>query len=132
VLDLAKKINNKDSRMANVPINKLKSMLGSGDLQALDLALTSLSNEIAKVESGSIGIAGVSIDQAKIMARIHDRDLSLNDLKKVIDTGKLLGKTSIDSLKKQRKDLKGEISGQDSKAEPATFNIEGYTIKVKP
>jgi hypothetical protein len=127
VLDLAKKINNKDSRMANVPINKLKSMLGSGDLQALDLALTSLSNEIAKVESGSLGIAGVSIDQAKIMARIHDRDLSLNDLKKVIDTGKLLGKTSIDSLKKQRKDLKGEISGQDSKNEPLTigrFKVE--------
>jgi hypothetical protein len=119
VLKLAEKVNNKDSRLANVPINRVRSMLGSGDLQSLDLALTSLSNEIAKVESGSIGIAGVSIDQAKIMARIHDRNLSLNDLKKVIETGKMLGKTSMDSIRKQRKGLKADIAGNPAQAEPS-------------
>ena len=53
-----------------MPINKAKQWFGAGEWNALQLAITSLSNEIAKVESGSLGIAEVSPEQARVMRRI--------------------------------------------------------------
>lgn len=109
VIKLAQKYRNTNSRLLNIPINSLSGMMGSGDLQALKLALKSLSNEVAKVESGSLGIAEVSVEQSKYMERVHDPNLSLNDMLKVINTGKALGKTNMDSIRKQRQELKGRI-----------------------
>ena len=112
VVDAFNKLGNTDSRLRNIPINKLKQYMGSGELRALNLAVTSLSNEVAKVESGSLGIAEVSEGQAQTMRKIHDFDtLSLNDVMKVIDMGKELGKTSMGSIKLQRQDLVKEMRG---------------------
>lgn len=110
VLDLARKYGNRDNRLLNVGINTLASKVGSGDYQALKLAITSLSREVAKVESGSIGIAAVPEGQSEIMDKIHDADLSINDLVKIINTGKSLGKTSKEALIKQRAELRERIN----------------------
>lgn len=108
----AKTLANTDSKLLNVPMNRWKAFIGAGEWNAFNLALTSLSNEISKVESGSVGIAGASTDQMKVMAKIHDPNLSMTDLQKVIDVGRLLGKTSMDAVDKQRKELAGRF-GQD-------------------
>jgi hypothetical protein len=97
------------NKMVNMPINTLGRYMGSGDLASLKLVLKSTSNEVAKVESGSLGVAEVSIDQAKEMARIHDMDMTMGELEKVLNTGVQLGKNAhkanraqIDSLERQR------------------------------
>lgn len=123
VLNLAGKVNKMNPRLANVPINRLRSVLGSGDLQALELALTSLSNEIAKVESGSLGVAGASVEQMAIMRKIHDPNLNLADMTKVINTGKLLGKTSLDAIQDQRKDMLAIMQGKEPEERKPTKNV---------
>jgi hypothetical protein len=109
VQNALKELGNKDSKLLNMPMNKVKQYLGAGEWNALQLALKSLSNEIAKVESGSLGIAEVSAEQARDMKKIHDSNLSLQDMKKVLDMGILLGKTSKGALLKQKKELARRI-----------------------
>ena len=111
---LAKKYNLTDPRFVNMGVNELAKFVGSGDLASLKLVITSLSNEVAKVESGSLGIAAVSIDQAKIMARIHDENLKVGELMKVVQAGKALGKTSMDAANKSQKDIEDEMRGKPS------------------
>lgn len=109
VEQLAKKYGNTDARLLNIPINKLKQYMGSGEFASLQLALRSLSNEIAKVESGSLGIAEVSVQQAEAMNKIHDPNLSVADMMKVLETGKLLGRTSMGAIDEQVTGLKNRI-----------------------
>lgn len=108
---IAKKYGNQAPRLVNMPVNKLAQVMGSGDYASLKLALKSLSNEIAKVESGSLGISEVSVEQAKYMEKIHDADMTFGDLMKVLETGKQLGKTSMSAINKQRKDLQNRMKG---------------------
>lgn len=104
------RLGNTDARLRNISINKLKHYMGDGDLRALKLAIKSLSNEVAKVESGSIGIGEVSVSQAAYMEKVHDLEtLSLDDAMKIINMGKELGKTSMQSIKIQREDLVKEM-----------------------
>lgn len=107
---LAGKLGNQDIRLLNVPLNSLKGKVGSGVLQSLKLAMQSTSNEVAKVESGSIGIAEVSQGQADIMNKIYDADLSLNDLHQINNVMKELGHTSMKAIGGQRNDLIRRIS----------------------
>jgi hypothetical protein len=130
VMKYAQKVGNTDSRLLNIPRNRLAAMAGSGTWRAYELTLVSLSQEIAKVESGSIGIAGVAETQSAIMRAIHDPNLSINQLKEVIDAGKMLGKTSMDSIRKQRKGLKADIAGKPSeKTEP--LKVGRFTVEVE-
>lgn len=111
VENLATKYGNTDARLLNIPINKLKQYMGSGEYASLQLALRSLSNEIAKVESGSLGIAEVSVQQSEAMNKIHDPNLSIADMIKVLETGKLLSKTSMGAIDSQVSNLKGRMKG---------------------
>lgn len=105
------------SRMANVPINKAQSMMGSGDYKSLQLVLKSLSNEVAKVESGSLGISEPSVSQAEFMHKIHDPDMTMADIMKVIDTSRALGKTSAQAIGDQRKELQERLGKKSTKLE---------------
>ena len=112
IMTALEKLKNKDSRALNVPINKLKGYMGDGDLRALKLALKSYSNEVAKVEAGSLGVAEVSQGQADEMHKIHDLDtLTMAEAAKVLAMGTKLGETSKAALKLQRQDLVKEMRG---------------------
>lgn len=106
---LASKYNLTGPRFANMPVNSLRQFMGSGDFAALKLALKSLSNEVAKVESGSLGIAEVSVEQGKVMERIHDPNLSFGELMKVVQTGRQLGENRELALEQQLEELRGTI-----------------------
>jgi len=137
VMEAAKKLGNTDIKLLNVPLNRAKRHMGSGEWSALQLAITSLSNEIAKVESGSLGIAEVSVEQAKIMRLIHDPNLSINDLQKVLNMGIKLGKTSVAAINKQKEDL-GRRIPQIELGEPKTptptekgLKVGRFTVEVE-
>lgn len=106
---IASKYNLTGPRFANMPVNGLRQFMGSGDFAALKLALKSLSNEVAKVESGSLGIAEVSVEQGKVMERIHDPNLSFGELMKVVQTGRQLGENREAALEQQLEELRNTI-----------------------
>ena len=103
-------------RLFNAAINNInQGVPGSGDLMALQQALTSLSNEVAKVESGSMGVAEVSVEQAKIWKRIHDYNLNEKDLDTVLDTSKKLGEIRRRSLRETTESLRKELGEKEVK-----------------
>lgn len=97
-------------KLANAAVNAWKSGVpGSGDVEALRLALISTSNEIAKVESGSLGIAEVSVEQARNMKKIHNINLNADDLEKVLNTGVQLGRLRMKSLNMEKSRIDWEM-----------------------
>ena len=114
VMKMAQKVGNLDNRLLNIPRNQLRLKLGSGDYRAFELALYSLSAEIGKVETGQLGISAITDTQLKLMNGIHDPNLSLAELQKLINGGKALGKTAMDAIRQQRRDLKSEIGGKQT------------------
>lgn len=132
VRDAYEKYKQMDSRIVNVPRNRWHEFIGAGDLAALKLAMYSLEQEVGKVEKGSIGVAGLDVEASKVMAKIHDTNLSLKDIIPVLDMGMRLGKTATDAMEKQRKDLIGEMKGSiydkdANKTETKTQYQEGMT-----
>ena len=122
------------SRLVNVPVNKLAQLMGSGDYAALQLVVRSLSNEVAKVESGSLGVAEVSVEQAEAFNKIHDANMTLGDLMKVADTSLELGGNARTALKNQKASLLSEISGsekQSGKSERDTTKAVSYLKTAK-
>ncbi len=90
---------------------------GSGDLESLRLALVSTSNEVAKVESGSLGIAEISVQQAETMKRIHNPNLNAEDLNTVLDTSMQLGRNAIKALTTENERVKSVIRKGAGKGE---------------
>jgi hypothetical protein len=114
VMDFAKEVGNKSERLLNIPRNKIAKIMGSGTYRAFELALFSLSAEIGKVETGQLGISAVTDTQLKIMNAIHDPNLSIAELQKLINGGKALGSTSMKSIRQQRERLRKEIGSGSS------------------
>jgi hypothetical protein len=113
-------------RLFNAAINNInQGVPGSGDLMALQQALTSLSNEVAKVESGSMGIAEVSVEQAKLWKKIHDYNLNESDLDKVLDTSKTLGAIRRKSLRETTDALRKELGEKEAKPGETQKTSEG-------
>jgi hypothetical protein len=103
-------------RLVNSAINNINQGIpGSGDLMSLQQVLISLSNEVAKVESGSMGIAEVSVEQAKVWKKIHDYNLNESDLDKVLDTSKQLGEIRRRSLRETTDALRRELGEKEAK-----------------
>ena len=117
-------------RMLNAAQNMVRQKTtGSGDLEPLRLALISTSNEVAKIESGSLGIAGAGQEQMAVMEKIHDLSLNTEDLEKVLDTSLELGKNSIASVADENKRLQGMMSGpgKSQESSPVKKTISGKT-----
>lgn len=122
LIPLIKKYDLRNPRWANIPVNKLNELMGSGDLASLKLALNSVSQEIAKVEFNALGIAQLTDAASKFMAGIHDPSIPVGELIKVIDTGKSLGKTATDAIAGQRSELISRIRGGINQPNPAPGN----------
>lgn len=105
LIPLIKKWDLQNPRFANLPVNKLAEIMGSGDLASLKLALNSVSVEVGKVEFNALGIQQLSDSAAKFMKDIHDENMPVKDILKVIKTSQALGKTGADAISNQRKEL---------------------------
>lgn len=111
LIPLIKKWDLRNPRFANVPINKLAEIMGSGDLASLKLALNSVSVEVGKVEFNALGIQQLTDSAAKFMKDIHDENMPVGELLKVIETSKQLGDTGKSAISKQRTDLRKRMKG---------------------
>lgn len=110
LIPLIKKWDLQNPRFANIPVNELSRIMGSGDLAALKLALNSVSVEVGKVEFNALGIQQLSETATKFMKDIHDENMSVKELLKVLKTSKELGETGKDAITQQREDLKQRMS----------------------
>ena len=116
---LKKEVGKDYGKISNTAINSLKGIIGSGDLQKLKLAVISTSNLLAKVESGSLGIAEVSVSQAQQMKSIHNINLSIEDFEKVLNTGVELGDRNLKALELVKKTQKETFKNIGSKEKEA-------------
>jgi hypothetical protein len=89
------------SRLSNIPIVKLRTVAeGSGDEASAAAVLIELGNESGKLSTNSgSSIRELSESAQKQWAKIHDNQLSLNDLRKVLETTRGLGHDRLESTK---------------------------------
>lgn len=111
---------NVNGRLMNQAQNLLaRGIMGSGDLESLRLALFSLSQEVTKVETGQLGIAAPSVTQSEELLKIHDINLNIEDLDKVINTSTRLGHTSKEAMRRTREDLLARIGTRGPNQTPS-------------
>lgn len=130
---------NKNIQLLNTPLNKLQGMIGSGDLASLKLVLNSLSAEVGKVESGSLGIRGVDVSTFDKFKASFSENMPFKELSKVMQTGKNLGTNRISSIIEEKARIKeqmgAKLNAEEKKAiqpEKSEGEIElapGVTIK---
>ena len=90
-------------RILNVPIREYKIRFqGSGEEAVLSAYLIEISNEIGKLSTGSAAsIRELSESAQQQWQKIHDPNLSLADLKVVLNETKQMGKMRLDSSKEE-------------------------------
>ena len=121
-------------RIANKTIREAYAgAIGSGDVAALRQILFSIESEVAKVETGNIGISGVAEGAREITAKIHDLNMPIHELEKVLDMSKKLGKTASGAMQKQRQELKGDLSGKpvQPKTDQKKQTIGRFTVETE-
>jgi hypothetical protein len=124
VLDAVKEVGNKNPRLLNEAINKGQQYLvGSGKWQALQTAMLSLSNEVQRLESNTLGIGGQGQEERRVWAKIHDPNMTFNDIKILASMIQKLSKTATGVIEKQRSDLIKRIPIEGIGNEPTTPEI---------
>jgi hypothetical protein len=111
LVPLIKRWDLQNPRFLNWPVNKLSEVMGSGDLASLKLALNSVSVEVGKVEFNAIGIQQLTDSASKFMNSVHDPNMKVGELIKVVNTSRALGDTGISAITKQRKELMSRMKG---------------------
>lgn len=128
LVPLIKKWDLQNPRFLNWPVNKLAEVMGSGDLASLKLVLNSVSVEVGKVEFNALGIQQLTDSAAKFMKDVHDENMKVGELLKVIDTSRALGDTGMSAITKQRVSLMDHIKNIKAK-QPGT-NVEGTQTPI--
>lgn len=120
-------------RFGDMGIRELKTRLvGSGAERQLESYLREVSTEIAKVTTGSqASIAEVSVEAQKVWSNIHDKNLSFQELDKVLQTTKQQGMLRLQSVEEVMSETRNKqlqlIDKYSSKSTPAQT-----TPKAKP
>lgn len=133
LIPLIKKWDLQNPRFANWPVNKLGEIMGSGDLASLKLALNSVSVEVGKVEFNALGIQQLTDSAAKFMNSVHDPNMKVSEILKVLDTSKALGRTGSEAISGQRKSLKARMKTNVAtpKSEGGGKQIGRFTVEVE-
>ena len=94
----------------------LKRVAGSGDEVVVEAYLTEISNEIGKLSTGSqASIAELSAGAQEKWANIHDPNLSINELKKILTESKEMGRMRIESMEEEIEFTKSKLQKQGQK-----------------
>lgn len=108
---------NQLAQILNTPINKVASLMGSGDYASIKMVLNSLANEIGKVESGSLGQRGVNDMQFRHYKESLNDNMPVGELLKVGQTAKELGQIRLGSWMEQRIRAKQSLGSPLNKEE---------------
>lgn len=97
-------------RFGDMGIRELKTRLvGSGAERQLEAYLREVSTEIAKVTTGSqASIAEVSVEAQKVWSNIHDKNLSFEELNKVLQATKQQGMLRLQSVEEVMSETKNK------------------------
>lgn len=104
-------VNRLGTRALDVPIRQLKMRFkGSGNEAILEAYMTEISNEIGKLSTGSsASIAELSVGAQERWSKIHDPNLSMNELLKILTETKDMGAMRIDSSREEIFSTKGAM-----------------------
>ena len=94
-------VNRVGTRALDLPLRELKTRFkGSGNEAILEAYTLEISNEIGKLSTGSsASIRELSVDAQERWAKIHDPNLSLGELIKVLDETKHMGAMRMEGAK---------------------------------
>lgn len=124
--ELQAKYGNNFGKIVNQARNMLaQGVQGSGDLASLQAVLQSTANEVAKVESGSLGIAEVSVEQARKWGKIFNEALDPAEMRKVMATSMTLGQNRVKAIADENERLKKLLrrSPKETEANPAERDL---------
>lgn len=123
---LMQELNRSGIRAVDLPLRTIKTkIVGSGNERVLDSYLTEISNEIGKLSTGSqASVAELSIGAQEKWNQIHDPNLSLGELRKVLDATREQANIRMKSLKTELDKTRQAIRniGKDNNQEPGTDN----------
>jgi hypothetical protein len=100
-------------RALDLPIRELKTRFaGSGQERVLESYLMEISNEIGKLSTGSsASIAELSAEAQKRWSGVHDPNLSINELKKILDATREQANMRITSSDEELKYTRERLGG---------------------
>jgi hypothetical protein len=109
-------------RALDLPLRDLKTkFIGSGNERVLEAYLIEISNEIGKLSTGSsASIAELSVGAQERWNKIHDPNLSFNELIKILNETKDMGQMRISSSQEEIVDTKRRMLGAPAKPTPSS------------
>jgi len=112
VNELSKDLKTFDARLLNIPLRAFRGkIIGSPEQAKYDMFLTEIESEIGKLATGSsASIAELSATAQEKWAKIHDKNLSINDMLELLEetkhAAKLRARSVSNQLSRTRKKMK--------------------------
>jgi hypothetical protein len=100
------------NRLAKYPAAKIDTLMGSGTRAAIQQTLNSISLELGKSETGSLGIAGVGETQAAIQRAYHDDTMPIGEIEKILTNAHDLGVAAERALDKQQEAVRKRMNSR--------------------
>ena len=116
VKELAPKLASFDTRLLNMPLRFVRGRIAGSPEQAIyDMYITEIENEIGKLATGSsASISELSVGAQEKWAKIHDKNLSINDMIKLLEESSHAGKMRMKSVDDQLKATKSRMRNRPS------------------
>ena len=107
-------------RALDLPFRELNTRFkGSGHEKVLESYLMEISNEIGKLSTGSsASVAELSTEAQQRWAKVHDPNLSYNELKKVLEETQIQGNMRMDSVNEQINETLNSLDNLVKEREP--------------
>lgn len=99
-------------RVLDVPLRQMKTrFIGSGEEQILEAYMLEISNEIGKLSTGSqASIAELSVGAQEKWSKIHDPNLSLRELNKILSETRDMGHMRLESSIEARNETRQALT----------------------
>lgn len=120
-------------RAVDLPLREFKiRFVGSGHEQVLNAYLIEISNEIGKLSTGSAAsIRELSTDAQERWAKIHDPNLSLKELKKILDETQTMANMRLDSTDEEIEETIEMLDNiNEPRRAPVTKTESGTRFKI--
>jgi len=134
VKELSKDLKTFDTRFLNIPVRALRSRLVGSPLQSkYDMYLSEIESEIGKLATGSAAsISELSVGAQERWAKIHDKNLSLDDMLSLLEETVHAARMREDSVQKQLDKTRGKMRRSTDTRTRATDNTSNQKTVINP
>jgi hypothetical protein len=125
---LAKDLKTFDARILNVPLRAVRGKLAGNAQQAkYDMYLTEIESEIGKLATGATGsVAELSASAQERWAKIHDKNLSINDMRELLKETKAAGHLRLKSVEDTISDELAKLKKPKPADKPKTPTVSNW------